>query len=150
MSASGAGAIRLRVCGVAVRDGQLLTVQHEKDGRRYHMLPGGGVDPGDRLAASLAREFVEELGVEAVPGRLLMACDTIAPDRSRHIVHLVFAVELKGEPRATNVDARVVGPAWIPLAQLGDVEFYPDITGWLACACAEAQTGAPVLEPEWK
>ena len=139
---------RLRVCGLAVRDGAVLAVQHEKDGRRYYLLPGGGVDAGERLAVALAREFQEELGVEARAGRLLTACDTIAPDGSRHIVHLVFAVTLRGEPRATGSDPRVIGPAWLPLASLGQVDFYPDIAGWLARA-GELE-GVEVLAPDWK
>jgi ADP-ribose pyrophosphatase YjhB (NUDIX family) len=133
-----------------VRDGAVLAVQHQKAGRRYFMLPGGGVDAGERLAEGLAREFAEELGVVARPGRLLLACDTIAPDRSRHIVHLVFAVEIEGEPRATGADERVVGPAWLSRERLGEVTFYPDILEWLKGALEAGPRGADVLAPEWR
>lgn len=143
-------AVRVRAAGLAIRDGRVLAVQHEKDGRRYYLLPGGGVDAFERMGAALARELSEELGVTAVPGRLLMACDSIAPDRSRHILHLVFAVELAGEPRATARDPRVVGPAWLTATELAGATFYPDIVPWILRVLAgEAAPGAEVLAPEW-
>ena len=144
------GTVRVRVSGLAVRDGAFLAVQHEKDGRRYYMLPGGGADAGERLRASLERELSEELGVTARAGDLLMACDTIAPDRSRHILHLVLAMQVEGEARATGSDARVVGARWITRAELDGVTFYPDIADWIKGALESAPTGAPVLAPAWK
>lgn len=142
--------VRVRVSGLALRDGAFLAVQHEKDGRRYYMLPGGGLDAGERLRPCLERELAEELGVEARAGDLLMTCDTIAPDASRHILHLVLAMQVTGEPRATGDDARVVGAAWLTRADLDRVVFYPEITDWLKAALERAPTAVPVLSPAWK
>lgn len=142
--------VRVRVSGLALRDGAFLAVQHEKDGRRYYMLPGGGLDAGERLRPCLERELAEELGVQARAGDLLMTCDTIAPDASRHILHLVLAMQVTGEPRATGDDARVVGAAWLTRADLDRVVFYPEITDWLKAALERAPTAVPVLSPAWK
>ena len=144
------GAVRVRVSGLAVRDGALLAVIHEKDGRRYYMLPGGGAELGERLCACLERELREELGVTARAGDVLMACDTIAPDASRHILHLVLAMQVEGDARATGEDARVVGAAWLTRADLERVTFYPDITDWLKGALERPPAGAPVLAPAWR
>ena len=142
--------VRLRVSGLAVRDGAFLAVEHAKDGRHYYLLPGGGVDAGERLTDGLVREFAEELGVRVKPGALLMACDSIAPGKARHIVHLVFAVEVEGEPRVTRDDERVVGCAWLTSDALASVDFYPDIAAWIGQALARPVQGAAVLAPEWK
>lgn len=142
--------VRVRVCGLALRDGAFLAVQHEKDGRRYYMLPGGGLDVGEHLRPCLERELAEELGVRARAGDLLLTCDTIAPDASRHILHLVLAMQVTGEPRATGEDARVVGAAWLTRADLDRVVFYPEITDWLKAALERAPTAVPVLSPAWK
>lgn len=142
--------VRVRVSGLAVRAGSLLAVEHEKDGKRYFLLPGGGADAGHRLGENLERELAEELGVKARAGALLMACDTIAPDASRHILHLVLAMEVDGEPRATGDDKRVVGAAWLSRADLDRVTFYPDITEWLKSALDAGRPSVPVLAPAWK
>lgn len=142
--------VRVRVSGFARRGAAFLAVQHEKDGRRYYMLPGGGLDAGERLQPCLERELVEELGVQARAGEMLLACDTIAPDRSRHILHLVLSMQVDGEPRATGEDARVVGAAWLTRADLDTVTFYPDIADWIRAALDGAPPSVPVLSPAWK
>ncbi|MFP4173447.1 MAG: NUDIX domain-containing protein, partial [Candidatus Hydrogenedentota bacterium] len=54
---------RIRVAAIAVRDGAILLVRHEKHGERYWLLPGGGVDFGETLTEALAREVREETGL---------------------------------------------------------------------------------------
>jgi ADP-ribose pyrophosphatase YjhB (NUDIX family) len=155
-----AATVRLRVSGLVVRSGRLLAVRHRKEGRSYYLLPGGGVDVGERLPACLEREFAEELGVTACAGALLLACDSISPERGRHIVHLVFATRIQGEPRATGRDPRVAGSAWLDAAELAAAEFHPDIKAWLAVrlargpagaagAAGAGDEGASYLAPEW-
>src|SRR5262245_56763078 len=59
--------------GVIAHDDTLLVCQRRPTG--YHPnrweFPGGKVDPGESLAAGMRRELTEELGIDAVVGRLL-------------------------------------------------------------------------------
>ncbi len=65
--------VRVRVAAIIVADDQILLARHEKNGRAYWMLPGGGVDPGESLVDALRRELREE------------ACVVIAPGNRQHL-----------------------------------------------------------------
>lgn len=54
---TGSTPARLRAAAVAVRDGRVLVVLRERDGRRYAVLPGGGVEPGETPQQACLREL---------------------------------------------------------------------------------------------
>ena len=93
------GEPRIRVSALLRWRGQILLCRHEKPGKEYWLLPGGGVDMGESLTDALQRELEEELGIdEEVPveGPVCIV-DSIAPKRtlsSKHVVHIVFAGDL--------------------------------------------------------
>ena len=58
-------ATRLRVAAFILNSkNELLLVKHEKNGRSYWLLPGGGVEFGESLKQALKRELKEELSIE--------------------------------------------------------------------------------------
>lgn len=59
------------VAGVMVRENRVLICQRreEQEFALQWEFPGGKVEPGEELAAALARELREELGIEAVVGQ---------------------------------------------------------------------------------
>ena len=87
---------RVRVAAFMMHQGRLVIVRHRKDGRAYHLLPGGGLEWGESLEEALVREVAEETGLECELGRVLTVNDTIAPDGSRHLVNITFAAEVVG------------------------------------------------------
>jgi len=119
---------RIRCAAVLVRGDEILLVKHEKAGREYWLLPGGGLEPGETLAEATERELLEECGVRIRCGRLLFIADTLEPGRERQIINLVFLAELiAGEPYlATRGDARLVDVAWVARDHLATLVFYPD------------------------
>jgi 8-oxo-dGTP pyrophosphatase MutT (NUDIX family) len=62
--------IKCRVRAVIRNDNELFLVKHK--GYSTWCLPGGGIDPGEGLVQALKREIMEELGVEAEVGKLLV------------------------------------------------------------------------------
>jgi 8-oxo-dGTP diphosphatase len=128
------------------REGFLLC-RHEKPGREYWLLPGGGVDAGESLVDALHRELREELGIaDQLPFEGPVALvDSIAPTNSapwKHVVHIIFATDLTGRSleAVTSEDAAVRGHRLFSLDELPEVVLHPPIQRFLA----RWQPGDPV------
>ena len=142
--------VRIRVA-VCILDGdRILLVQHLKNGRRYWLLPGGGVEVGETLAEAALRELREETGYEIEVGRLLLVCESLEP-KGRHLVNLVFAGELRGGSLRAGLDGRLVDAGWLPVDELASLEMYPPIGAEVLQCCREGLAGeVRVLGNVWR
>ena len=95
--------MRRRAGVIAIRDGEIALIERVRDGRRYWVLPGGGIEAGETAAQAAAREAREELGVDVELGPMLVELLARHPDGTPGH-HLYFAASLD------NFDIRVVGP----------------------------------------
>ncbi len=90
--------IRSRVCGLCLKDNQLLLVNHH--GLYNHDFwapPGGGMEFGQPAASNLEREFIEETGLTVHVGEFHFVCEFIQPPL--HALELFFKVTAThGEP----------------------------------------------------
>ncbi|MBI3926072.1 MAG: NUDIX hydrolase [Armatimonadetes bacterium] len=118
---------RLRASVAVQNDGGLLLVRHQKNGRTYWLLPGGGVEFGESVHRAAEREVQEETGIEVEVGPLLLSCETIAPDRSRHIVHLIFAGTARGGVLRVGQEARLAEAKFVPLNEVTQLVFHPPL-----------------------
>lgn len=128
---------RIRVGALVVNGGRILLVRHEKDGRTYWLLPGGGVEEGEPLEDAMRREFAEECGlpVHAVHGPVAMA-ETIPPADvvdGRHILHMIFRVEVEQQRADALVsqDDAVLGHAFVDRNHLHELDLRPPIHDFL-------------------
>ena len=114
------------VGAVIVQDGQVLIVK-----RKYEplagqwSLPGGAVELGETLEASIAREMVEETGLEIAVGPVIEVFDRITRDDAGSIRYHFVLVDylcwpIGGELRAGSdvAEARFVAPSDLATYQL--------------------------------
>jgi ADP-ribose pyrophosphatase YjhB (NUDIX family) len=142
---------RLRVAAVISREEGLLLVKHSKAGREYYLLPGGGVMRGENMNEALSREIEEETGLKVQAGKLLCVSETIFPDSSRHIVHMVFRGIERGGKLQPSRDPRVKGAEFMDFRNLGSIELLPPIGEFLQRSYrSRFEEGAVYLGELWK
>jgi len=129
---------RIRVSAVLHWRGSILLCRHEKPGKEYWLLPGGGVNSGESLVDALQRELAEEIGIdEDVPVEGPVAIvDSIAPQRApagRHVVHIIFAGDLTGRSldAVRSEDAAVRGHRLFSVDDLDAIVLHPPIQRFL-------------------
>jgi ADP-ribose pyrophosphatase YjhB (NUDIX family) len=130
---------RIRVSAILRWRGGVLLCRHEKPGKEYWLLPGGGVNSGESLVDALNREIAEEIGIdEQLPLEGPVAIvDSISPVRSfaaKHVVHIIFAGDLGGRSleAVTSQDAAVRGHRLFALGDLDGVVLHPPIQRFLS------------------
>jgi 8-oxo-dGTP diphosphatase len=130
---------RIRVSALLHWRDRILLCRHEKPGKEYWLLPGGGVNSGESLVDALRRELAEEVGItDTVPFEGPIAVvDSIAPVRSfaaKHVVHIIFSGDLGGRSleAVTSADAAVRGHRLFGVGELEEIVLHPPIQRFVA------------------
>jgi len=132
--------IKIRVAVAIVKENRILLVQHEKGGRKYWLLPGGGVKYAETLAEAGRRELLEETGYEVEIGDLFMVSESIPPDKHRHVLNLYFSGKVVSGDLRVSPDKVLRDAQWILLADLTHLTVYPPVSRELIAAI---ETGSP-------
>lgn len=83
----------VRVAAVIERNGSLLLVRHEKPEREpYWVLPGGRLEPGEKIPECAEREILEETGLEGRFAGVLYVSEFMR--EGRHTVDVTARVEV--------------------------------------------------------
>ena len=130
---------RIRVSAILLWKDRVLLCRHEKPGKEYWLLPGGGVNSGESLLRAVHRELREECGiVDELPLEGPVAIvDSIAPQKSfaaKHVVHIIFAGDLGDRSLETvaSQDAAVRGHRLFAVVELEEIVLHPPIQRFLA------------------
>jgi phosphatase NudJ len=80
-------------------------------------IPGGRVEPGERLTDACVREVLEETGVPVSLDGIYRIEHAPSPDRAR--VRVVFAATPRDDtPPKTTADEESLGAAWLTLDEI--------------------------------
>lgn len=87
---------------ICIRDGEVLLIRRGKPPRHGEWsLPGGRIEPGERVVEAAERELLEETGIKARIIGLVDVVDGLFPEAGRHYVLIDYVAEwLSGEPAA--------------------------------------------------
>lgn len=108
---------------VVRRDDQILLARQRA--KKWSFLPGGHVEPGERVEAALVRELAEELGTEAKIAGFVGAVEHgyVEDGVTHHEINLVFEVTIAdGEPVSQEDHLTF---HWLALDQLADADVRP-------------------------
>jgi ADP-ribose pyrophosphatase YjhB (NUDIX family) len=139
---------RVRVSALLRRGDRVLLCRHEKEGREYWLLPGGGVNGGETLVHALRRELGEELGIAVDlpfegPIAIAESISPVAASAAKHVVHIIFAANLGEQSleRVCSTDAAVKGHRLFDPDELAGIALHPPIQRFVA----RWQPGDPVV-----
>lgn len=122
--------VRLAVRALLVKDGRLLLVNAFPGGKSdLWCAPGGGAEPGQSLPDNLAREVLEETGLQISVGPLALVNEFHDPRTGFHQVELFFRCTLIGgtlnrdhaDPAGVVTDRQFFSPE-----DLAHIRFKPD------------------------
>jgi 8-oxo-dGTP pyrophosphatase MutT (NUDIX family) len=111
-----------RAAVVSVRDGQLLVIRRVQRGRRYAVLPGGGVELNEPPQDAALRELEEETGLSGQVLRHLWTLQHGDRVATYFLVAVPFAPMLMAGPEVETMSIEnTYEPCWIPASDF-DVE----------------------------
>ena len=136
---------RIRVSAVLRWHGRILLCRHEKRGKEYWLLPGGGLEPNESLFECGEREVMEETGLTVKVISVAFLREWIVPKYCvvPHETGVGFGLEvylyaeLVGDRTETRIEpGRIEVPHWIPLDQVAALPLWPKelktLANWLA------------------
>ncbi|MDH5366752.1 MAG: NUDIX domain-containing protein [Cyclobacteriaceae bacterium] len=96
--------VRVRVCGIFVKNNSLLLVKHTGLGDRgvFWAPPGGEVEFGESIKLNLQREMLEETGLEVEVGEFICTHEFLKPPL--HAIELFFHIKLAKGKVITGID----------------------------------------------
>ncbi len=120
--------MRVRGAAIIVESGKIMTLAYDYPGGRVHAIPGGGLQTGETLAAAVARELREELGIAIALGNLRYVGDMMTHGDIAQTVHVVFEGRIQtGRPRINPEHTSAVDLVWLDIDVLHQFKLYPSI-----------------------
>ena len=118
-----AGTTEIIVRAVIARADRLLVVRHVA--KPWSFLPGGHVEPGERVEDALVREVDEELGAPARVGGLVGVVEHgyTEDGATHHELNFVFAVHVDQEDLHSREDHLAF--TWVPRDDLPALDLRP-------------------------
>lgn len=140
--------MRVRVAALIENSrNEILLIQQKKKDSYYWLLPGGGIEFGEGAEDALKRELKEELSLEMKSASFLLLNESIEPGGKRHLIQLVFSVNVKKEVPELNLNERAItGFGYFSPAAIREMDLRPDIKFFLLGGDFKS---APFIKSTW-
>ncbi len=126
------GKVRVRVCGIVVRDSKILMVNIKSPTREnsFWMPPGGGVEFSESLETALKREMLEETGLKVNSSRLLYISEYLKG--GWHAIEFYFLCDnyegeakLGNDPELNDAEQMIKELKWFSAEEAATAELFP-------------------------
>lgn len=106
------------VAAVIEREGRFLLVEEEADGRRVLNQPAGHLDPGESLAAAVAREVLEETAHRFTPEGLIGVYRWHFAAKDVTFLRFAFCGRVDGVDPGRALDSEIIALHWLTPQEL--------------------------------
>ena len=106
------------VATVVVRDGRVLCVEEQVNGKHVLNQPAGHLEPDEGLAEAAVRETLEETGWDVRLTAFVGAYPWKAPETARHYLRFAFAAEPLRHHPDRPLDTGIVAATWLTPGEL--------------------------------
>lgn len=110
--------------GVCIQESKILLAYFREKG--YFFLPGGHVEPGESVTASLEREVHEELGISTSAGNVISVFEHAWKNEDTSVYELNFLISFS-IPKNTELISQVeyLDFKWVTLNEFDSITFLP-------------------------
>jgi 8-oxo-dGTP diphosphatase len=124
--------VRVRVCGLLIRNGEILLAQIHSPvtNNLIWTPPGGGLQFGEPIEECLKREFKEETNLSVKVGDLFHVNELVR--KPHHAIECYFEVKQVGGKEKIGKDPELTWDRqllhdlqWIAIEELSDINFVP-------------------------
>lgn len=123
--------IKVRPAILIIENQKILTMKYIYGNEEVCNLPGGNLELGEYLSEALAREMVEELGIEVEVGELALIGEVHSGDEAqkKQTLHLLFEGKItNGIPTLNPVETSALAIQWLDFNDLENINLYPNLT----------------------
>lgn len=117
-----------RVRAILVEDNALALIKRQREGTTYYVFPGGGVEANENFEQALAREVLEELGVNVKIIRQVARVDYRYDSHFFYLCHRLdgeFGSGRGPEFSEYPPERGTYAPIWLPLNEFDGFPIYP-------------------------
>lgn len=120
--------MRCRPALVILENNHVLVMKYQYGSQFIYNLPGGNTDPGESFPETVARECLEELGIDVEVGPLMLMGEIAASEKRATSLHILFSGEiLGGIPEIQPSETTALEVLWLPVSMLNEVHMYPNV-----------------------